>query len=477
MIAECRSNGCQPSSQKEKAPEGNSSSSSGASKNAKNTVAGNAKSASIPAPDAVTAEDAGAAVAGAVINLKPDSVKITISNEAVAWDADDAAAPLIVEVEVPTSHQNLVDNQTPAVTGKSGDAVTEKAGSSENPSPNFKPHFDPREEQERALDDLLASKAKPLWVTEFVILSQRTLVERWRNQLHTRIAIMTAFIVMSVLGSIYWRMGDAPAALTPRTSALLILITMPIFEETFNSGLPLVQSAPVINREYSTKRLYRLSAFFWARTSGEVPVTLIMPLIYASLGFFFFGFLPSNDPAKFLTLLVILTFAPQAAQSLGYLIGSLTQDMNIMIMLILCVQVPMFSLLPMFNPGSTLPWFVAWMRFFSIFNWAGRALAVWAWQDFNLVDWHPSARDRETYARYLKPRPDGQGEYIFISGTEDVLKNIMEIDVDENPHVMAESFRAMSIMIVVFRVLAWARFHYRFVCGDNWRVACGWKGD
>ena len=52
----------------------------------------------------------------------------------------------------------------------------------------------------------------------------------------------------------------------------------------------------------------------------------------------------------------------------------------------------------------------------------------------------------------------------------------MNMDIEKEPYIIEWAMVAMAVLIVVLRLVAWARFHCRFVWGDNPWIALGWKG-
>jgi len=162
-----------------------------------------------------------------------------------------------------------------------------------------------------------------------------------------------------------------------------------------------VFSAKTVQREYQSKRLYSLSSFFWARTTGELPVQILFPVSYALFSFFMIGFFAASDWYKLLTLTGILYAGQASAQGLGYFVGSLTSSFDYVITLVVCIMVPMWSLSPQYLGDSavSIPIFLQWVPHISIFRWLSQALCVWCWQDVQLIDWAPSLEDQAKYIR------------------------------------------------------------------------------
>jgi ABC-type multidrug transport system ATPase subunit len=359
-------------------------------------------------------------------------------------------------------------------------------------------------------------KARASWFAEFTLIFWRTATDRLRNRLNTKIAIWTNIFVMFVIGAIYWQLGNNIKSIVARNGAILILVTFPLFSETFNAAIPLVESIPSIQREYTTKRLYRLSSFFWARTTGEIPIGLVNPVIFGVTSFFLFGFFPDFSFSKFAELVGLLVLAQQTSQSLGYFAGSLSVDFARLVMYIVCIMVPMMSLSPLFNP-SYIPSWISWLQYLSVFNWVGRTLIIWAWKDFELV-WQgdaPSILEIRQYFQYIvsvaptenffcddvpsvqftnatsaadRCRAYAEGAIKGDAAAENCfhghcsmkvfgnayMRDVLDMDVEQNPRLLTDAVLVCVACIVICRLLAWAFFTFRYRYNNSFRVL--WTG-
>ncbi len=136
----------------------------------------------------------------------------------------------------------------------------------------------------------------------------------------------------------------------------------PVFNEAFGAMLPIVLAAKTLIREYQTKRLYRMSSFFWARTTGELPITSMFPAIFTFGAFFFVGFYPRDEIWRLFVLYVMAWCLMLAASSFGFAIGSLTTDHDLATCILIVVIVIMMVLNGFLVDLHVLPEWVRWVR-------------------------------------------------------------------------------------------------------------------
>ena len=81
----------------------------------------------------------------------------------------------------------------------------------------------------------------------------------------------------------YWQLDSNQASIRARTGAVFFLFVHPVFSAIFETTMPLVMDAPTLVREYKNKRLYRVSSYYLARTTGELPLQLFFPFLYVAI--------------------------------------------------------------------------------------------------------------------------------------------------------------------------------------------------
>merc|ERR1712146_199420 len=112
-----------------------------------------------------------------------------------------------------------------------------------------------------------------------------------------------------------------------------------------------------------------VSAYFMAMTVADLPVTLIMPLIYMLISYWMvawsFGF------ATFVLVTCIAMVGVMNGQAFGYLIGAAFDDIQIAQTVMMVVMSLLMLVGGFFNPD--IPSWLTWAQYLSPFYYAGNA--------------------------------------------------------------------------------------------------------
>ncbi|CAD7929567.1 unnamed protein product [Amoebophrya sp. A25] len=313
-----------------------------------------------------------------------------------------------------------------------------------------------------SVEALLAGQRRASWWTEFMEIWKRTLIARLRQRFATRLTIIQNVFIMVLVGIFFFDVGRHPAKIDTRNGAIFFLLTHPLFSATFEAMLPLVSSAAVLHREFQTKRLYRLSSFFLARTTGELPVVLVFPLIHTAgaWGLMQFHTDGVEQIGKNLDFFGMAVVSLLAGQSFGYFLGSLTQDVEVAISLAIVTLVPLFLLNPFILDASLIPGGIAWVRYLSQFFYGFRAYVTWCWQDMEL----DACSAHEAAVEFPK-------ECALYHTGADVLRH--RFGISDTEEIRGSAFACLFALTLGFRLLAFLRFYLRYEYSDNWRLALG----
>ncbi|KVH90565.1 ABC-2 type transporter, partial [Cynara cardunculus var. scolymus] len=74
--------------------------------------------------------------------------------------------------------------------------------------------------------------------------------------------------------------------------------------------------------------MYKLSAYFMARTTSDLPLDLLLPLLFLLIGYFMVGLIPATESLFQTMLIVFLFLCIVAAHGLGLAIGAALMDLN-----------------------------------------------------------------------------------------------------------------------------------------------------
>merc|ERR1712125_50029 len=211
------------------------------------------------------------------------------------------------------------------------------------------------------------SKYVTSWWTQFTTLTSRALKKN-KSTVLAPINIVKAILLSVVTGVVYFNLHYTEKdAYQVYAYFFLVMLTW-IMMSMGNAVFTFPQDRVVILKERATAS-YRLSAYFMAMTVADLPVTLIMPLIYMLISYWMvawsFGF------STFVLVTCIAMVGVMNGQAFGYLIGAAFDDIQIAQTVMMVVMSLLMLVGGFFNPD--IPSWLAWAQYLSPFYYAGNA--------------------------------------------------------------------------------------------------------
>ncbi|XP_074562691.1 ABC transporter G family member 22-like isoform X1 [Curcuma longa] len=198
------------------------------------------------------------------------------------------------------------------------------------------------------------------WWQQYSILFWRGLKER-RHDYLSWMRITQVLAIAVILGLLWWQSNTTTLRDLEDQAGLLFFISVfwgffPVFTAIFTFP----QEREMLNKERAVD-MYRLSAYFLARTTSDLPLDLFLPVIFLLIVYFMTG-LRLSVAHFFLSMLVVL-LTVIAAQGLGLAIGA--SIMNIKKATTLASVTVMSFMLAGGFFVKRVPAFISWLRFLS----------------------------------------------------------------------------------------------------------------
>ncbi|KAL4326104.1 hypothetical protein GQ457_11G008540 [Hibiscus cannabinus] len=198
------------------------------------------------------------------------------------------------------------------------------------------------------------------WWQQYCILFIRGIKER-RHDYFSWLRVTQVLSTAIILGLLWWQSDSKTIRGRQDQAGLLFFIAVfwgffPVFTAIFTFP----QERAMLNKERAAD-MYRLSAYFLARTTSDLPLDLILPVLFMLVVYFMAGLRLSAAPF-FLTLLTVF-LCIVAAQGLGLAIGATLMDLKRATTLA-SVSVMTFMLAGGYFV-ERVPVFISWIRYMS----------------------------------------------------------------------------------------------------------------
>ncbi|KAK6126512.1 hypothetical protein DH2020_039746 [Rehmannia glutinosa] len=163
------------------------------------------------------------------------------------------------------------------------------------------------------------------WCEQYSILFWRGLKER-RHDYFSWLRITQVLATATILGLLWWQSGsNNPNELQDQAGLLFFIAVFWGFFPVFTAIFTFPQERAMLSKERAAD-MYRLSAYFMARTTSDLPLDLILPVLFLLVVYFMAG-LRMNVGSFFLTIVTVF-LCIIAAQGLGLAIGATLMDLK-----------------------------------------------------------------------------------------------------------------------------------------------------
>ncbi|KAG6636018.1 hypothetical protein CIPAW_11G082100 [Carya illinoinensis] len=163
------------------------------------------------------------------------------------------------------------------------------------------------------------------WWEQYSILFWRGIKER-RHEYFSWLRIFQVLSTAFILGLLWWQSdSNSPKGVQEQVGLLFFIGVFWGFFPVFTAIFTFPQERAMLSKERAAD-MYRLSAYFVARTTSDLPLDLVLPVLFLLVVYFMAGLRLSAGPF-FLSLLTVF-LCIVAAQGLGLAIGATLMDLK-----------------------------------------------------------------------------------------------------------------------------------------------------
>eukprot|EP00331_Platyophrya_macrostoma_P006837 CAMPEP_0176428008 /NCGR_PEP_ID=MMETSP0127-20121128/12909_1 /TAXON_ID=938130 /ORGANISM="Platyophrya macrostoma, Strain WH" /LENGTH=556 /DNA_ID=CAMNT_0017809639 /DNA_START=239 /DNA_END=1909 /DNA_ORIENTATION=- len=215
------------------------------------------------------------------------------------------------------------------------------------------------------------------WCYETMQLAGRAFKNFRRNPILFRGRVVQTLVIAFVVCSIYFRLTDDPkdpTATYDRNGALFFLCVTQFMMSMMGILLTFPSEREVFLRETGSN-MYGVSAYFFGRSSTEIPFLTLIPFCFSCIIYWIIGF-NNYNPGKFFIFAAILVLQSLGGNALGILAGSVFSDPKVAMAVAPLFMLPMMIFAGFYLNSDNMPVYVGWIQWISPFKYALEAL-VW----------------------------------------------------------------------------------------------------
>ncbi|KAH9737825.1 ABC transporter G family member 22 [Citrus sinensis] len=198
------------------------------------------------------------------------------------------------------------------------------------------------------------------WIQQYTILFRRGIKEH-RHDYFSWLRITQVLATAVILGLLWWHSDSkSPKGLEDQAGLLFFIAVFWSFFPIFTAIFTFPQERAMLSKERAAD-MYRLSAYFLARTTSDLPLNLVLPVLFLVIVYFMAGLRMGAGPFFLSMLTVFLSIV--AAQGLGLAIGAILMDLKKATTLA-SVTIMTFMLAGGYFVQE-VPVFISWIRYMS----------------------------------------------------------------------------------------------------------------
>ncbi|XP_060652214.1 ATP-binding cassette sub-family G member 4 isoform X2 [Drosophila nasuta] len=186
------------------------------------------------------------------------------------------------------------------------------------------------------------------------VLLMRHLRSMSRDLLAVQMRVIMHIVVALLLGVVYWQIGNDAVKVISNVSCLFFIVLFVFSGNAMPSILLCLQDSPVFIREYYNG-CYSLRAYFISKVLADLPLQLICPTFFISIGYFMTGQPPEFQRFAMCWSLCVLTAF--IGHFIGVICGTML-SMQMALFIVPAITIPFLLFSGFFIRMSELSWFM-----------------------------------------------------------------------------------------------------------------------
>jgi len=210
------------------------------------------------------------------------------------------------------------------------------------------------------------------WNTQFRNLSQRAFRQK-RGQVTEIWPIIHLCCTLVLVGIVWFRMPETEATINDRVGNLFFSCIFWGFFTMLSATYAFPTEKAVIRKDRSSGA-YRLSAYFLAKSTAEIPLDVIYPIVWGSIVYWLVGLNPNID--RFFIYLFLLVTNVLLAQSFGLAISVAVMNVQKATVLASVVMLASLMVAGFYVATENLPSWIRWVQYLSFIVYSFAALML-----------------------------------------------------------------------------------------------------
>jgi len=225
--------------------------------------------------------------------------------------------------------------------------------------------------EDRTVSPYLAS-----WCQQFQALVWRNRINTLKDPTIAKVTVMKSLVVALILGVVFFQQEWDQKGIQNFNGALFVLVVNMSFSNVFAVVNVFCSELPLFCREHFNG-MYRTDVYFIAKQVVDIPLFFVEPMIVTTILYWMAGLNP--EPEKFFVSLGIVLLTVQVVLSVGYLLSSITLNVEIALAIGPVVVIPFMLFGGLFVNAGSVPIWLDWLKHLSWILYSFEGLMINQW--------------------------------------------------------------------------------------------------
>ncbi|XP_050054218.1 protein white [Aphis gossypii] len=228
----------------------------------------------------------------------------------------------------------------------------------------------------------VSSPYKATWTEQFSAVFWRSWLSIKKEPALTKIRLIQTMLVAALISFIFYNQHLDQDGVMNINGALFMCISNMTFQNVLAVINVFCSELPVFMREHHNG-MYRTDVYFLSKTLAEVPIFLVIPILFTSIMYYIVGLNPKF--IHFLTAILFITLVSLVAVSFGYLVSCASGSISVALSVGPTIVIPFLLFGGYFLNVGSIPYYFRWLSLFSWFKYANEGLQINQWADIDYI--------------------------------------------------------------------------------------------
>jgi len=192
-----------------------------------------------------------------------------------------------------------------------------------------------------------------------------------------RVRLFQSIIIPIILGLVYFQTELCCLSVQNVNGICFLFVTNLTFPYVFGSVSVFCEELPVFMREHLSA-VYRVDVYYITKTLAELPQYIVFPILFTTILYWMAGL--RADAATFFIAVLVCILITNVAVSLGYLVSTLTGDINMALTVTPVLVIPFMLFGGFFLNAASVPVYFIWLQYLSYFKYSYEAMVINEWR-------------------------------------------------------------------------------------------------